>query len=225
MRRACRLWILGWVAALAWTPGAPAQQVADASRFQHGLHAGFACAECHSTGSATTVSNTSWCADCHHVATGLGQCQRCHTAAEIAPEPLRRLVTFQLPEGAESVRSLTFDHGTHADLSCGTCHADDAALKPAGQCSSCHSDHHGPVRDCTACHSEPPVGVHPETVHVNLDGCGSSGCHVAEGVDYGSMARGDRNFCVSCHVAQSTHEQPEPCRRCHLLGQVEGREP
>jgi nitrate reductase cytochrome c-type subunit len=28
----------------------------------------------------------------------------------------------------------------------------------------------------------------------------------------------ERNFCVSCHVAELDHEQPDPCVSCHILG-------
>lgn len=206
--------------ALALPSASRAQEISDLSRFQHEVHAAYPCADCHSTGSATTVSNRTWCADCHHVNVGYGQCQRCHAAEEIAPEPLRRLVTFQLPSGVERNRSLTFDHGIHGGVSCSSCHTGDAVLKTQAQCSSCHTDHHKAGSDCLACHSEPPIGAHADDVHVDLAGCGTAGCHVAEGVDYGSM-RDERNFCVSCHVGQRDHEQPGACIECHLLNSPE----
>lgn len=208
---------------LAWMPPLQAQQ-ADLSRFQHEQHTAFQCAECHSTGNPTSVSNRTWCADCHHVNVGFGSCQRCHTAEEIAPEPLRRLVTFQLPNDVERNRSLTFDHGRHAELSCSSCHTEDASLRVEGRCSSCHEEHHQPGSDCAACHSEPPINAHTTDVHVDLAGCGAAGCHVAEGVEYASMLD-ERNFCVSCHVGERDHEEPEPCMECHLLGAQEAPRP
>jgi hypothetical protein len=212
------------VAALALPSSARAQGAGDLSRFEHEAHADFPCAECHSTGTATTVSNRTWCADCHHVKVGFGECQRCHAAEEIAPRPLRRLVTFQLPGEVERNRSLTFDHGQHGSLSCSSCHTGDAALRTQGQCSSCHTDHHKAGRNCLACHSEPPVGAHAEEVHVDLAGCGTAGCHVAEGIDYGAMLDA-RNYCISCHVGQRDHEQPGACVECHLLSNPEAQRP
>ena len=213
--RPCAAGLAGILIVLAAVPDLAGQQV-DLSRFQHERHTTFECTECHSTGSPTTVSNRTWCADCHHETTGFGSCQRCHSAAEIAPEPLRQLVTFRLPDNVERKRSLTFNHGRHAGLSCGSCHSGDAALKPEGECAACHEEHHRPRSDCTACHSEPPIGAHETNVHVDLAGCGGAGCHVADGVVYETMLD-ERNFCVSCHVGEKDHEQPEPCMECHLL--------
>jgi hypothetical protein len=208
------------VAALALPSSARAQGAGELSRFEHEAHVDFPCAECHSSGTATTVSNRTWCADCHHTKVGFEQCQRCHEAEDIAPEPLRRLVTFRLPGEVERNRSLTFDHGTHGGVSCSSCHTGDAALRTQAQCSSCHTDHHKAGSDCLACHSEPPVEAHAEDVHVDLAGCGTAGCHEAAGVDYGAMLD-ERNFCVSCHVGQRDHERPGACVTCHLLDDSE----
>ena len=187
----------------------------DLSRFQHQLHATYQCAECHSTGTATTVSNRKWCADCHHIDVGYEQCQLCHTAREIAPEPVRAMVRFNLPPNEIRTRSLIFDHNVHGNVGCASCHTGGAALRSQADCESCHTDHHKADRECQACHEEPPVTAHAEDVHLDLAGCGSAGCHVAEGIDYAAML-GDRSLCVSCHVAQLEHEQPEPCAECHL---------
>lgn len=215
------------VVSLALTLGVPgsaaAQRVSDGGRFRHEIHAGYECVECHSTGRATTAANSSWCADCHHVNVGYEQCQRCHSAEEISPEPLRRLATFHLPD-AERTRSLTFDHTIHQGLSCSNCHTGGAALKVEASCASCHSDHHKAGSTCTACHAEPPIGAHNEEVHQNLPGCGAAGCHSAPGIDYASMID-ERNFCIACHVGQKEHEQPNPCVECHKLGQPESVEP
>lgn len=203
------------VAIMAQAPAAYGQTSPDLSRFQHGLHATYECAECHSTGTATTVSNRKWCADCHHVDAGYAQCQRCHTAEEIAPEPVRALVRFKLPPAEIRTRSLIFDHTIHGDVGCASCHTGGAELRAQADCESCHTDHHKAEADCQACHSEPPTTAHSEDVHVDLAGCGSAGCHVAEGIDYGAL-QGERNLCESCHVAQLEHEQPTPCAECHL---------
>lgn len=185
--------------------------------FQHDEHETFRCAECHSTGSATTVSNREWCADCHHVNAAFSQCRQCHTVREIAPEPLRALVNFRLPPAKVLQRSLLFDHIVHGSVGCASCHTGGAALLAQADCASCHTDHHKAGMDCLACHSEPPVAAHPEEVHLDLAGCGAAGCHEAEGIDYAAMVD-ERNLCLSCHAAQLDHEQPEPCARCHIVG-------
>lgn len=210
---------LACVAILMHAPGVYGQASPDLPRFQHGLHATYECAECHSTGTATTVSNRKWCADCHHVDVGYAKCQRCHTVQEIAPEPVRALVQFKLPPAELRTRSLIFDHNIHGNVGCALCHTGGAELRVQAACESCHTDHHKAGVDCQACHSEPPVTAHPEEVHMDLAGCGTAGCHVAEGIDYAVMLD-ERNLCVSCHVAQREHEQPEPCAECHLVSEV-----
>ena len=200
----------------AFPAPARAQDAGAPERFRHEIHAEFPCAECHSTGAETVVSNRTWCADCHHVNVELTQCQRCHATTEIAPEPLRRPVTFLLPGGVERERRLLFDHETHASRSCASCHTRGGGIDSAGECSSCHSDHHRAGSRCLACHREPTPGAHTAEVHLDIAGCGASGCHVAEGVDYASLPD-DRNFCLSCHVEQQDHERPNPCAECHLL--------
>lgn len=204
-------------AILVHAPAIRGQASPDQSRFRHALHATYECAACHSTGAATTVSNRTWCADCHHVNVGYGQCQRCHTAREIAPEPLRVVVRFRLPPAEIRTRSLFFDHNVHGDVGCASCHTGGAELRAQADCGSCHTDHHTAGSDCQACHSEPRVTAHPQEVHLDLAGCGAAGCHTAKGIDYAAML-GDRNLCVSCHVAQREHEQGEPCVKCHILG-------
>lgn len=217
LRWLCRAIVFG---ALVLIPrAANGQEPQKIGRFRHEIHASYACAECHSTGRATTPSNSAWCADCHHVNVGYDQCRSCHSAEEISPEPLRKLVTFHMPD-AEPVRSLTFDHTVHRELSCSNCHTGGAALRVEAGCASCHSDHHEAGRTCTACHAEPPVGAHTAEVHEDLSGCGAAGCHDVRGTDYASMID-ERNFCVACHVAQKEHEQPNPCIECHKLGQPE----
>ena len=198
-------------------------QVSQASeRFQHEEHATYECAECHSTGSSTVESNRKWCADCHHVEVGYDQCRQCHTVREIAPEPVRAIVRFKLPDTDVRTRSLLFDHNLHGSVGCGACHTGGAELLAESNCENCHTDHHKPGVDCLACHSEPLVTAHPETVHLDLAGCGAAGCHVAEGIDYAVMVD-ERNLCVSCHVAERDHELPEPCVDCHIMGETDDR--
>ena len=186
-------------------------------RFQHDEHATYHCTECHSTGSPTTESNRKWCADCHHVNAGYSQCRQCHSVREIAPEPVHALVRFRLPPAEIRTRSLLFDHNVHGNVGCASCHTGGAELLAQSDCATCHTDHHRPDADCLACHQEPAATAHPAEVHLNLAGCGTAGCHVAEGLDYEAML-GERNLCLSCHVAQRDHEQPDPCGKCHLMG-------
>lgn len=195
-----------------------AQGVRETDRFRHEIHLAYPCVECHSTGRATSTANRSWCAECHHQNVAYDQCQRCHSTEEIAPEPIRALVTFDLSVRPSVTRSITFDHARHADLGCGRCHTTGAAVALRAGCTDCHVDHHQRGRVCTACHAEPPVTAHPETVHLDLTGCGASGCHGSEGIDFASLPD-ERNLCLVCHPAQREHEAPQPCARCHIPGE------
>lgn len=205
--------------AAALSPRDAAGQTEDSGRFRHDLHGQYECSECHSNGLATTTADRSWCADCHHVNVAYEQCQRCHTVGEIAPEPLRRTVTFHFP-GAERVRALTFDHRIHRDVSCANCHTGGAALRVEANCSGCHEDHHQVGRDCTACHQKPTAEAHTSEVHRDLTGCAASGCHTGRPIDYSAL-QDERPFCLACHVDQREHEAPNLCVECHKLGQTE----
>lgn len=205
------------LAGLLLAPAASAQPASTAGRFRHELHRSFPCAECHATGMATSASNRSWCAGCHHRNVSYDQCQRCHATEDIAPAPVRELVTFQRSVGGTVTRSITFEHRRHERLGCGSCHAGGAAARPGTTCLECHADHHQPGRDCNACHAEPPVTAHTESVHLDLAGCGQSGCHVSTGIDFAALPD-ERNLCLACHPAQRAHEAPAPCARCHLPG-------
>lgn len=215
--RLLRVLVAGCGALLLGVSTGYGQVSQSTDRFDHDEHATYECAECHSTGSATAESNRTWCADCHHVEVGYDQCRQCHTVQEIAPEPVRALVRFKLPDTESRTRSLFFDHIAHDGVGCASCHSGGAELLAQSNCASCHSDHHAPNIDCLACHSEPLVTAHEEDVHLDLAGCGAGGCHVTEGIDYAAMPD-ERNFCISCHVAERDHELPEPCADCHILG-------
>lgn len=217
LRRIVQVAAVACLVTLLVAPTAHGQVGRSAGRFEHDEHATFQCAECHSTGAATTVANREWCADCHHVNASFSQCRQCHTVREIAPEPQRALVNFRLPPAKVIQRSLLFDHIVHGSVGCASCHTAGAALLAQADCASCHVDHHKAGADCLACHAEPAVTAHPEEVHLDLAGCGTAGCHAAEGINYAAMVD-ERNLCLSCHVAQLDHEQPEPCAECHILG-------
>ena len=185
-------------------------------RFQHEAHTSVACGDCHANGRATAATNGSWCATCHHVDVAFTQCERCHDTDDLLPEPARTLVTFDLSVGEPRTRSLVFDHGPHLELGCGDCHSGGSTLTVERECASCHVEHHRAGSRCTACHAEPVVTAHPEEVHLDLDGCGTAGCHRSEGLDYAAMAD-ERNLCLSCHPAEIDHEVGQPCAECHIL--------
>lgn len=218
--RALRATALGGLVALACAPARPAG--AQEQRFRHEVHASFECAECHQTGGATSSANDEWCADCHHVNVAPGECVRCHPTGAITPAPARPLVTFRFSVGEPRTRPVPFDHGTHGRFECAECHAGGPGLGVRRSCSSCHAEHHEPERDCTACHPQPTFDVHPSD-HVHLRGCDGAGCHAVEGFDYEALKE-SRSLCLSCHQTLRDHEAPEPCVRCHLLGQPGGAE-
>lgn len=209
---------LGVLVALAFAAPRPAS--AQEQRFRHEVHASFECAECHQTGGATSAANGEWCADCHHVNVSPAECVRCHASGGIAPATARPLVTFRFSVGEPRTRPLPFDHERHGRFECAECHAGGADLGVRRTCASCHAEHHEAERDCTACHAQPPADVHPSD-RVHLRGCGGAGCHAVEGFDYEALKE-SRSLCLSCHQAMREHEAPEPCVRCHLLGEAGG---
>jgi len=199
-----------------------------------GLHATVACASCHVNGQFSGTPTT--CSSCHmrdyngttnpnHKTSGFPtDCSICHTTGGWTPAAF---------DHARTGFPLT---GSHASLSCATCHVNGnfSGLNPS--CSSCHMAQYnattnpnhvaaGFPTDCSVCHSTtawlPASFNHANTAfpltgaHVNV-ACAS--CHI------NNQFAGTPTDCYACHKAAFTGTTnpnhvaanfPTTCLTCH----------
>jgi len=176
----------------------------------HGSHESVGCADCHRSSANVRVAalTPEQCQSCHHDAAQAFTCEACHESrpAVLSVQELD-LEVWSAPRS----RSLAFDHGLHADLTCSSCHRALPALTPAEPCASCHVDHHNAQVDCVACHVQPPVGAHDVQSHLT---CSGSGCHRSPEVEAIAAAR---PVCLACHEEQEEHEPGGDCIECHRV--------
>ncbi len=189
-----------------------------------GKHAEVACDDCHDDMVfVPVVSDT--CTDCHDDL-HRGQfdprtCEDCHTVE-----------TFALRGFDHDTTDYPLDVG-HRDVSCESCHGDDARAVyvdlPHETCSTCHDDPHDgqfAPRECDACHS---VGLpsfamagfdHDETEFPLLNAHGDVGCADCHGEGPGgTFASLPFDDCSTCH--EDPHESsfdPARCDSCHTDG-------
>lgn len=174
----------GWVAglALSFAPGRLAGQISPGplARAHHALEGALKCTECHAGGKKALSSQ---CTNCHRDIAWLadrrlgfhgreargGECASCHP--DHAGEGF---ALVQWPEGSPE----RFAHGrtgwelegSHREVPCTKCHAEQFRISPAARlsarkapggwigldraCASCHTDvHRGALgSDCTKCH-------------------------------------------------------------------------
>ena len=188
-------------------------QQADSARFAHARHESVTCTTCHTTTAAHggLKGTARQCTACHHGNTAVGRaCERCHAPLEIAP-PRRLTVQVNLTVARAPVsRTVAFEHGRHANLTCEQCHAQDLRRSVQKSCESCHSEHHEVTRNCAGCHTSVRES-HNRALHAT--GCGGSGCHVQERTAATTPARG---VCLACHMEQADHKPGRECAPCHL---------
>jgi positive regulator of sigma E activity len=224
----------GWV---------PALETMD---FVHGAVSGFTlrgehetltCAQCHTDlrFDAPNVQADD-CAQCHtdvHDGQIIDDCVSCHTET-----------SFQVVDGQEiHARTALPLEGAHLELTCESCHSDEAQGLYAGieaSCLSCHAedyaqseilDHEelGYSTDCVQCHttlawSDAPLFDHLEVApefallgaHENVS---CSGCHVEPGMELIHEPE-SVNDCVSCHLDDYQFSHPSgnlstDCLQCH----------
>jgi len=176
----------------------------------HERHANVACRQCHEAPAPTTArAPAPDCNSCHHARARAADCQHCHDRDPARPAPAVPL-SFRIA-GSEVMRTVSFPHARHAQLTCTRCHAGADRASARAACASCHERHHQPAADCAACHSEPREGVHSAAVH---RGCGGEGCHQDRAVLALPRAR---SVCLVCHPAQAQHEPGGDCATCHDL--------
>lgn len=206
----------------ALTPGVGVLHFAGAPQergFDHLRHAALSCASCHDTSQRhgeTVVRTAADCRSCHHSNDDsvVGGCETCHTRAELGnvSHPVAQSLDLSVAEDPVA-RVLSFDHATHAAVTCASCHVESPEQSAAAvQCSSCHIEHHEPTTDCASCHEAAAGGAHRvETAHVT---CSGAGCHLD--APFEGVPR-TRPVCLACHQEQVDHRPEGDCADCHAL--------
>jgi hypothetical protein len=200
------------------SPGVAAP-AASVDTFPHGRHTSLPCLTCH------TVNREKYglvfevprgCDLCHHQSVIAGKvdaadCARCHKAEKLA---VARPMVLQVKVGnrAPTARTVGFQHDRHQRVSCATCHKAPNTVPPDSvrTCQACHNQHHTAQRNCSTCHNRPETpAAHSRTTHEACDAC-----HAPSRI---SALVPARNFCLTCHAAQRTHQPGGECSTCHFL--------
>jgi hypothetical protein len=185
----------------------------DSARFAHARHESVSCTTCHTTNAqhGGLRATARQCTACHHGNTALGRaCERCHAPVELAPAKQLTVQVNLTVARAPVTRTVAFEHGRHARLTCEQCHAPDLKRAVQKTCESCHTDHHEATRNCVSCHTS-VRDSHNRALHGS--GCGGAGCHFQEKTPAVTPARA---VCLACHTAQADHKPDRECAGCHL---------
>lgn len=188
--------------------------------FRHKPHESIACLTCHEQENghgAVKIVTAADCTGCHHSRKNQSACASCHPAAELGTA-FKRTVEFRTSASpAVKSRSLTFQHQQHGDLGCLRCHSSSPDMRVTTGCTSCHTEHHGELRNCTACHTGArSVAAHDLKSHLS---CTGAGCHqdqVTAGL------RTQRNVCLTCHENKVKHQPGGDCASCHMIPRKSG---
>ena len=188
-------------------------RVARDTVFDHARHRKVECTSCHSTSRAhgtVSIKAPADCASCHHAADArAGTCEACHARGELPPTIAVPTAIRVTGKAQASTRTLSFDHGQHAPVLCGRCHANDASQRVTTTCAECHENHHRATANCASCHADARA-THTRGTHVT---CGT--CHTGAGT--GKLPP-TRAVCLACHSAQREHKPGGDCAACHLAG-------
>lgn len=192
---------------------------ASPDSFPHARHTSLPCLTCHTVNRATSglvFQVPRGCDLCHHQSLIAGKvavadCARCHKAERLTiPRPI--VVQVRVGVRAPTGRTISFQHDQHRDLSCARCHQAPNTVPPDSvrSCTGCHDQHHSAERNCSSCHNraETPA-AHSRADHVACDAC-----HTPARI---AALMPVRNFCVTCHAAQRTHQPRGECSSCHFL--------
>jgi hypothetical protein len=195
--------------------GTRSGQASGPRPFEHRRHERLPCAECHGSGErhrSITVQAPRDCAACHHDARRGFVCSDCHHDAELArSHVVERAVSLSVWPRPR-MRTLSFPHTRHAQISCRACHARPVTLAADRGCGTCHVDHHAREADCASCHRDVERSVHVEDAHLS---CSGSGCHAMTIAPTFS-----RNLCLMCHAEQADHEVGNDCAPCHHVADL-----
>ena len=226
-----------------WSPVRPAMDFDhQATAFPlTGRHAEAACATCHLNLRFDEPSaDEATCVTCHldvHQGSLSEDCVSCHTTE-----------SFTDVAGVEVHANTTFPlTGAHLQVSCESCHVDDAAgaFSPLPtDCIACHQDDFertastsidhqasGFPTQCNQCHTDLMWTGGAEFDHVDVSGgfellgahartpCAS--CHVVPGFTT-IYPTSDQNDCIACHQNDYNQEHggsgfPTTCTTCHTV--------
>lgn len=179
----------------------------------HSTHASVECTSCHGVPdeyATLPVRSRAECMSCHHDPDRTGECSRCHPSAPREPLALRTTLQMSVWDAARD-REVSFDHGLHDDLACGSCHGEPPENAVTRGCASCHEEHHRPEAECLRCHRDTEGPYHDQDVHL---GCGGSGCHSDPTVN---ALPASRPVCLVCHAGQRDHQLGQICTNCHFV--------
>ena len=187
--------------------------------FRHAQHTGTECVACHGSETAhqsMRVTSLTDCRSCHHNQPVASDCVSCHSRSELATRTDRVERTLDIRIGSldRPTRSLAFDHDTHEQLQCQSCHTGGLGLSAsATSCTACHEAHHQPEASCISCHAAPAAGAHKADAHLT---CAGAGCHEALPATLRPVPR-TRTVCLACHQDRVDHEPNSVCSTCHVL--------
>ena len=207
------------------------------------------CARCHTPHYSWLRDNGAGhqqvaCTDCHKVfhaynplrnnyAEIMPQCSSCHStphgpAEEVKPclechaNPHQPLVSIPDPAGLEGrcqfchdavAASLQAEVSKHTEQDCSSCHSEKHGRIP--QCSECHENHSSKAvlstADCLACH---PVHTPLQISYpLTQDNAVCAGCHEdVYGLLQTRITKHSALTCAKCHPA---HGQLPTCQECH----------
>jgi hypothetical protein len=182
------------------------------------MHRDLACESCHASDTRhgeTLVRTARDCAACHHDENRVFvACQGCHVEKELAGTARVAVTKPTSVAATPHTRELPFEHRTHRDVDCKSCHTTPVTLAPSRDCTGCHEQHHDAKNDCMTCHQPATVTTAKHTRDVHL-GCSGSGCHV----DAAAQALpASRSVCLVCHQDQTKHKPGRECADCHRTG-------
>lgn len=189
-------------------------------------HQTVACTDCHEVFHAYNPLRNNYaaimpkCGSCHDAPHGSAeavmQCLECHA------NPHQPLVSIPDPAGLEDrcrlchnavAASLKAEVSQHTEQECSSCHSEKHGRIP--QCSECH-ENHSPMAtletpDCLACHPvHTPLQI-SYPLDQNIQVC--AGCHDEA---YGLLqARATKHSALTCAKCHPAHGQLPACQECH----------
>ena len=171
-------------------------------------HTSASCTDCHVGGQYSGTPQS--CSSCHgtpqnHPINNNNNCVQCHRTSAWSPA--------------------SYDHsgftltGSHASVSCSSCHSSGVYSGLSTSCASCHSppaDHPIPnPGSCGSCHSTSGFGS-ASGGHTGFPLTGAHGSLACSSCHSGGVYTGLSTSCASCHQTPSTHTGLSTnCFSCH----------
>jgi len=173
-----------------------------------GMHAGAACAACHTSNAADAATD---CQSCHandytasldppHAADGYPTaCRQCHTSFNWQSSFSHDQTDFPLL-------------GSHAATACSGCHVQQNFDDLADDCAGCHRNNWD--ESLAPPHADADFGLHCQDCHDESDWLPSSWTHDTD-TDYPLGGAHIDVLCVDCHTTIPYADQATDCYACH----------